>query len=446
MDQLIKIANIKRKLTIVLILIILISKSGFNQIDYSEDRLPDFSGIVFDSIVCFARSHFDHPVSFAFSKFNELAQFTCVNFDSTVDFRNSKFEQFADFYKLKSNYSIIFRDAIFNSKANFFKCEFNKVGFEKTKFNSNVQLNSSIFSSETSFQFVDFAAEANFSYSKFKSEVSFIGANFYSSVSFQTTEFNSLVSFSSATFNDDICFYGTTLPHILDFSYCKIKCEIDLTCARINKNYNVCEINLINSDIEKIKFRYKRFKLYLPDTLDIDVKRNIYEQVLKKQNEEGYLQSYEILDKEYKRFVYIESHKYSLFIGYLLDYINLIWWDYGYSKILILRNTLILFLLFSFINSFVLKRMIINVYRIPKFEFYISELNHKLSLYSISQKLFLSMYYTGIIFFGVKIDLKALRFIENSKGWKVLNLIYFFTIYCAGFICLGYLANYILSQ
>ncbi len=49
------------------------------------------------------------------------------------------------------------------------------------------------------------------------------------------------------------------------------------------------------------------------------------------------------------------------------------------------------------------------------------------------------LYYTGLIFFGLKVEIERLNYTN------FLALFYFFSIYTSGLICLGFIANIIIS-
>jgi hypothetical protein len=57
----------------------------------------------------------------------------------------------------------------------------------------------------------------------------------------------------------------------------------------------------------------------------------------------------------------------------------------------------------------------------------------------------MSVFYTSIIFFVISIDLKKLKYKENLTGFKWLWLFYFGVIYISGLVCMGYLANFVLT-
>ncbi len=208
--------------------------------------------------------------------------------------------------------------------------------------------------------------------------------------------------------------------------------------ALINDKYGICNINLINADIEKIKFLYSRFQIFFPEGTDKELKANVYERLLAKQRTEGYLNSIEKLDKEYQRFYFIESGHYKKVRGYLLNFVNKYWSDYGYHRDKIFENTGWLFFFFFILNTFFFKQMSTKVYIIDKIEKWglsRTESHWKFTWHALKY----SLLYTMIIFFGIKFSLSKLRYMENLKSYRWLYLLNFIACYLIGLICMGYL-------
>ena len=199
-------------------------------------------------------------------------------------------------------------------------------------------------------------------------------------------------------------------------------------------------------DIEKLKLRYSMFELRFPydDAFNSDMKTNIYERLLKTQKDNGFTSSYEKLDKEYSEFKYIKSGKYSSIGGWILNMVNKYWWGYGYDKTLIIVNTLLIFVLFSIVNC-IFFPWILNIYEVPNIKNLAVAVTAKNVIFHRIKILPIAFFYTGLIFFGLKFTTENLKYKENLIGWRFFNLVYFFVIYISGLVCLGYLANFILS-
>ncbi len=400
--------------------------------------------------------------NFSNSVFNEEADFWDKLSDSIVDFSNAEFKKPAEFNNSKFNSYVNFSNAKFYASADFQCVQFlSDVNFSRTSFESNVDFLQVKFKSTTDFSYSKFSSISSFKKAKFNSIVNFSNATFKNHVNFNQVEFNadanftdvifdSMAVFEKAKFNADANFTSTTLPKYLDFSYTtKISNEIDLTSAFIDEKYGTCYINLNGAAIDKFRFRYKRFKLWFPpgDTkIDYDLKSNVYEVLLEKQKDEGFTLSYEKLDREYKEFKYTEQKGSEIkrIWGNFQNWVDKNWWGYGYEKWLIIQNSVILYVLFSFLNVFFLKHLTRRVYEADKINEYWEEVTGS-KLSKFFKSIPFSLFYTAEIFFGFKFDLNRLKYKENLQGWKIFNLVYFITIYLSGLVCIAYLANYVIT-
>ena len=282
---------------------------------------------------------------------------------------------------------------------------------------------------------------------QFASTADFRWAQFDSIANFKRAQFDSIANFSGAQFKSDIDFNKVALPKYLGLSnITRITNELDLTTAIINSN-QICNINLTGSEIGKFRFRYKRFKLWFPaeDSIDYEFKASVYQDLLKKQLDEGFTQSHEILDKEYREFQYTDGQsQYGPLWGHFMNWLDKTWWGYGYDKELVIRNVIIIYLLLSLFNTFMFRHLTVNVYEAPKINEWRDETKgSKVGLFFKSIPF--SLFYTAQIFFGVKFYAERLKYKQNLQGWKIFNLIYFFTIYLGGLVCLAYMANYIIT-
>ncbi len=354
-----------------------------------------------------------------------------VIFNSVADFENITFEKVAVFDECQFDSLADFDEAIFNAGAYFIEMKFNSYSnFEMAHFNER-----------SSFREAHFDSMAYFQEAQFNSYVDFLETQFHYIADFKEAHFDTIADFSKAEFHFITNFEGTELPSYLNFSDVNtINVEIDLTNSRIHEKYGICRINLINSNIDKIKFRYSRFKLYFPINTDPEFKSNVYEKLLEKQRKEGYVFSLEKLDKEYKEFKYKEDGKH--FTNFIQKY----WWDYGYNKGRIIKITFWFFVIFTIINSIWFKPISTKIYVIPKLKKIRENINENNKVLLPLKVIPLAIFYTGLIFFGIKFNLGNLKYKENLSSWKIFRLIYFFAVYIAGLICLGFLANYVLNN
>lgn len=350
--------------------------------------------------------------NYADFQFRTLANFTNVRFDSAVDFDGAEFDSTANFVGAK-----------FDSTA-YFRTQFHNIAnFTKTTFYSG----------------------ANFDMARFDSAAYFPWIRFHNIASFYRTDFHSEANFDGAEFDSAAFFNDAFLPQTLHFQDVKIKGkDIDFIAARVDSIPDKrCHIYLSGTDIGKINLRYEMFKLAFENSISFDLKSNVYEKLLKRTEQLGYINSFKLLDKEYKEVTYLEGYKES---KWFRNWLDKNWWGYGYNKEFIIRNTIFLFLFFSFINSLIFKQLSSKLYAMPKLLEIVNKIERRNKIIKFLQVYLVAVFYTGQIFFGLNISLKNLKYSENLKGWKILNLIYFFTVYLIGTVCLGYLANYVLSS
>jgi hypothetical protein len=225
----------------------------------------------------------------------------------------------------------------------------------------------------------------------------------------------------------------TFLPDTLDLSDTRLSKPIDLTQVYPNISSNKCQINLMGTDIELIKMKYGNFHLYFPDSIfydpySKDVISRTYEALLNNFKNNGFIDSYEQLDKEYK--LWQSKYKWTLKLSY-------VWWQFGYEKWLILLWTPAILILFTSYN-FNKYSELQSVYPIPKLAW--SEIQYVPSpfLHWI-KKYFATLLFTGFIFFRLSIDFKNINF----KSMRYAGLIIF--QYAVGLICTGFLLNWIIS-
>lgn len=413
------------------------------------NKRADFRLTQFDTIASFSKALFNSYADFTESKFDSKADFTEAKFDSNAFFHNTRFASSAAFSYVTFASQADFSSIKFSSYAHFVGAQFgSKVSFVWSKFDSTANFQNVKFDSRVSFINCKFKSKAYFSRTHFDSKADFSLVKFASSIHFIETKFSDSLTFKAAEFNGQVFFIGDTLPKYLDFSQVNIIAnEIDFTKSVINPKYGTCNINLTDAAIEKFRFRYKRFKLWFPSngSIGYELKSNVYEELLKKQKDEGFTQSYEILDKEYREFQYIDSGAERGIWGHLLNWIDKNWWGYGYDKELIIRNIIIIFLAISLINTLILRHLTFRVY-LSQDIIELLDTQKEKRWYSKASNYFLySLFYTAIIFFSFKFDIEKLKVKENLKGWQSINLIYFFTIYLGGLVCLAYLANYIIT-
>lgn len=197
-------------------------------------------------------------------------------------------------------------------------------------------------------------------------------------------------------------------------------------------------LRIRSNDVDKIDFEYHNFKLYFRGDETYDDKVGVYTALLESFKRKGYSSSYEKLDKEFQEFQFTQSG----YFGYLANWIAKNWWDYGYTKSLVLRNALFLNVFFFVINFFFFNKLIHQGYNIRKFVIVNSSLKKKFS--SSQARLLIAkipyvFLYTSYIFWGLRLDI-------NNLGIHKIGLFgYVLLQYVTGVVCLAYLANWIIT-
>lgn len=440
--------------------------------------------------------HFNQPYHSNAKSYNSDLYFSNSRFHSEAYFSNTKFFGYADFASCEFGREIRFDGAEFHSVATFSYSSFDTVTFGGARFDSVFECLSGDFRSPSAFNWAEFRGTANFSKSQFRqpagfnfsifqSTATFSHSGFYLGADFQNVKFNEkayfhnvqfheVTSFIDASFNSFAGFIGcyfwgdnnfgyVLLPDSMDFRDVRITKEIDFTrCILDNKKVQrdkdyKCLIALAGSDINKIKINYELFRLWFPGNTSYEVKASTYEKLLKKFEEDGFMESYQLLDIEYKNFR--NKHEGHWFLNGFMKY----WWNYGYNKEWVVYWSALLFGIFMFVNSFRFQYLNQRVYTIH-FEFYSNELFEKRKKQTdladlFFQKRFLmlpqavifgawnyiGMYvinpfiYTAIIFFGIKIEL------DRFQKFSILTM-YIWLIYMIGLFCLAYIFNIIIVK
>lgn len=370
-----------------------------------------------------------HPYDGIEIKRDTVWSYTWVVFHRPVSFWNATFDSTA-----------YFREATFEDRASF----------GGTKFKSTAYFSLATFEDTTFFFGVTFDGTANFQRATFRSEAFFVISTFHSTSDFGKVRFDSTANFSGVTFGsmadfrwarfaDDVWFVGATLPDKLDFRYVTdIAKEINFTWAKSPCSTCKCQIALVDSDISKIKLDMQLFELRFPSNPTYDKRCSVYEQMLKKLENDGFMDSYEILDIEYRQFKY--DHKW---YGSVVNALHKTWWNYGYDKERILFIwTPLFFIVFAFLNLlFWYGKLNDEVYTIE----FLEKIPYVGGRTRTAMKKTLQVAaYTAVIFFGLKMDVsKFKKGVVRQHPWLFTYLMF---VYVLGLVCLGFIVNIIFTR
>lgn len=253
---------------------------------------------------------------------------------------------------------------------------------------------------------------------------------------------------SGIEFQNEFEIQFTPLPKYIQLSdiVCRNdKCQLDLNQFLITDSNKICNLNIGKGVASQIKANYKYFNLVFDSALSVYDKERIYAEMMDMQKNNYFLDGYEKLDKEYKAFKYLSRNS---FVANLQNWIDKHWWDYGYDKFMVIKNSVILFLLFFAINLLAYKGLA-NVYHPEKFKKFDERLDSNNTDVEFSMTTKAKNYifripviflYTAFVFWGLKLDLKEL---EIKKPLYMTILI---GQYIVGLVCLAYIANYIISK
>lgn len=260
--------------------------------------------------------------------------------------------------------------------------------------------------------------------------------------------------FRDCDISTEMRFKGLPLPKYISLLRTDFKtpdAKIDLTHFIIEHPDSICRIRIEDvSDLSRIRFNYENFELVFHDTITHyinipDWKIELtYKLLLEEQLKQGFLNGYAKLDKEYKEFQYTRE---KTIYGEFINWIDKTWWDYGYDKSLVVKNSFIVFFFFFVVNLFFYSSLH-EVYCPEKFKHLEERLVHKASDKRILKRgilIFINripgvFLYTGYLFWAVRLDIHNLE-IRKPFAFTLLIL-----EYVSGIICLAYIANYILGR
>jgi len=328
-------------------------------------------------------------------------------------------------------------DAKFDSALTIENCQYRcETYFDRCKFNNGFYFANDHDTTEKKITFKNCKSETLIQFKIVYAPDIISNSAFAADLIFENDTIAGKIDMSNASFKDGskLIYKGTTLPDTFDLSNMSLTGDIDLREAYPNILGKKCEINLVNTDIKKIKMQYTNFHLYFPREIYNgirykDLVSSTYESLLKNFKENGYEESYNKLDVEYKDWQ-AKSNFWMWISGW--------WWNYGYEKWRVLIWTLMALLIFSLINATIYEKLY-GTYSIEQ----LNKTTYEYSKYSFIRGLenyWLSIMYTGFIFFRLSIDFDKIKI----KSWGILFLIFF--EYAIGLLFTGYILNWVLSK
>ena len=231
------------------------------------------------------------------------------------------------------------------------------------------------------------------------------------------------LSYLDTTVQPQFSFLNVILPDTLDLSYnYNLQYPIDLTKVNTFEKRKKCKILLYRTAIEKINLDYFYFRLIFPPGLSKDETIAQYENLLQNFKSRNYLESYKLLDIEYREYKTQQETPFW--------WVSKLWSNYGYAPARVFYWVGIFLILFSFMNSMFLNTLLNKVYRIE----FVPTLNNK----SYWPRFWASVIYTAAIFFTLPIKWEKINF-KN-----ILGTLYLFFQFSIGMVCLWYIGKFIL--
>lgn len=351
--------------------------------------------------------------SFNLTEFRGIGDFGSTTFTGRADIDNARFWDIANF--LRSN---------FNDRANF----------GGTKFQGEAIFDGTEFRQDALFFNCEFHSYTNFSIARFLRYTAFDNSAFAGRTSFNSVIFAEGASFKGVSVADELLFNNAVFLSDIDFSNIKnIDRRIDLTVVNTDTIQDGIKtrrgINLTNSDIAKFKIDYSLFYLQFDSSATFEYRSNVYQTLMNTFKLDGYTESYEILDKEYKEFVYVNKN------AWLTSSIDKYWWDFGYAKHYVFYWIFAFVFSFTAINFFIFPFLQNHVYRVNNIE-----TNFRSKRWNLPLRLYYSLVYTSVLFFSLSVKL------DNLKYKHPASVAYIFLIYILGIICLAYAANFVITK
>jgi len=238
------------------------------------------------------------------------------------------------------------------------------------------------------------------------------------------------VTFRYCTFGSGAEFLNIAADKVAFISCGKIPSYLIMRLAP-NKSNGTMEF--YNTDFKEAQLVYSPgMSLAFTNETIPDNISNTYQSLLGKFKTDNKPESYKLLDIEYRNYKAAHGTRWDKFS----NWVNLVWWNYGYAKLRILLWALGFLLLFWILNSLLWTKLQ-QLYPMPlKFD-----LGDKLEtpvMYNL-RKLILIFFYTAFIFFSVKIEFNQLTY------RKIAITLYFFTQFLIGLICLFFIVNALLK-
>jgi len=251
----------------------------------------------------------------------------------------------------------------------------------------------------------------------------YINADFWNFGSF----YNSILTFENCTFGPN-AYLGSLGINKLTFRNCRNVLS-QLSLGFSNDSTEIL-LSFINTDVSKFKFDFPENVTLFFDTLyKKDVAYNTFESLLSKYRSEGKHDSYQNVDIQYKRFTRSK----------FVNWIDKIWWHYGYKKYYVFYWLLVPLTIFSFVNFRVWDRLntAYPIFNDEKNSYY-NSVNFKFR--NLLKKISKVILFSLLVFFSLYMNFGKMSF----KNVSILYWIFF--QYIVGLTFLFLILNFVIKS
>jgi hypothetical protein len=231
-------------------------------------------------------------------------------------------------------------------------------------------------------------------------------------------------------------FYGMDLPGRINLNRLRFKDDGVLDLATFSYvEGQTCILAVNQTDLSKVKLDYALFNLD-KNGLGIPQAEAIYKQLLANQEKSGYKDGYQKADIEFRKMENLKQGHYGKFLNWLQEN----WNNYGYNKEKIFINALWIFVIFFVLNIGWYRLLIDNGYTITELQAACQNLKSKSWPAKAVLYPFYGLFYTGILFWGLKLDFDKLKMKNGFMAvWILVQ-------YISGLIVLAYIANIVIGK
>jgi len=307
------------------------------------------------------RVDFEKSIDVTLADFEKGVQMHSVRFMGPYLGNWTTYKEEAVFSRVRFDRESQFMRALFDSTAQFKSSSFGRLAFfYGSYFRQDASFNDTRFDTTCHFSFAQFDRRVTFNRSDFDTITRFNNAEFRDGADFHNANFDSLLDFSNANLKGRLDFSGAYLPMHLDLSGMEeIDGTVDLMRVRPSKSKRECMINLLDTDVSKVLLDYTQFKLMFPKETGFEDKVKVYEDLLEQFKTREMDESFKKLDIEFTQFKYRERRESTA------NFLQQIWWNYGYDKNRIFLWIIRILLFFAVINTFFIRRLLTAITELP---------------------------------------------------------------------------------